>query len=519
MSGDLVVGIDSSTSATKAIAWDSAGRLVAEGRAPVPLANPRPGWFEQEAADWWESTATALRQLTAQVDSARIAGLAVSNQRETFAPFGRDGTPLRAGLIWLDDRATAQQHAFGRRFSAAKLHEIAGRPLDVSPCLFRLIWLAEHEPDLFDRTEIVADVHAWLVFRLTGQWATSLASADPFGMVDLRRGDWSDDILHAAGIPRAKLLPLVRPGAPLGSVAATAAAATGLRAGTPVFAGGGDGQCAGTGVAVLQPGRAYLNLGTAVVSGTYGEGYAFDHAFRTETAIAERGYIYETSLRTGTFLVDWLAHEMFGLDPARRREALAALEAEAAASPVGAGGVMLVPYWQGCQTPHWDSAARGIVAGLSGSTRRGDVFRALLEGIALDLAHAMQRAAAATGVVTDHVVAIGGGAASDLWLQILADALAVPLRRSLTTEASSLGAAMAAAKGAGWYPDIAATAAAMASPTARGFEPDPARVARYAELRALHAELWPALADWNRRLRALTERAAGGATAAFAANG
>lgn len=499
---DLVVGLDSSTTATKAIAWDRAGALVAEGRAAIPLANPAPGFFEQEPGDWWASAAAALRQLAAQVAPARIAAVAIANQRETFGLFAADGRALGPALVWLDDRAIAQHLRFGAEFGAARVHAISGKPLDIIPCLYRVIWLREHEPARFARADLIADVHGYLCFRLTGRWATSTASADPMGMLDMRRLDWSDEILQAAGVPRGKMLPLERPGAWLGEVTAAAAAATGLPAGTPLFAGGGDGQCAGTGVAALRPGRAYINLGTAVVSGTYSEAYAYDPAFRTETAIAEGGYICETCLRSGTFLVDWLTREMFGVDPAGRAGALAALEAEAGASPIGAGGVVLVPYWQGCMTPHWDSAARGVIAGLSGSTRRGDVFRALLEGIALDLAHSAAQAVAATGVEIEHFVAIGGGAASDLWAQILADATARPIRRSATTEASSLGAAMAAAKGAGWFDTFADAAGAMASPIVRSFEPHPGRVRRYAELREIHAALWPTLSAWNRRLRA-----------------
>ena len=509
MTPDLIVGIDSSTSATKAIAWDRGGRLVAEGRAAIPLANPRPDWFEQDPRDWWASTATALRQLTAQVEPARIAGIAISNQRETFGLFTANAEALRPGLIWLDARASAQQRRFGESFGAERVHAISGKPLDVIPCLYRILWLMEHEPEVFARADLIADVHAYLGFHLTGRWVTSTASADPMGLLDMRGLEWSEDILRAAGIPREKLLPLAQPGAFLGVVTPAAAAATGLRAGTPLFAGGGDGQCAGTGVAVLEPGRAYINLGTAVVAGTYSETYAYDLAFRTETAIAERGYIFETCLRSGTFLVDWLTREMFGIEPARRAAALVALEAEAAASPIGANGVVVLPLWQGSMTPHWDSAARGVIAGLSGSTRRGDVFRALLEGIALDMAHYTGRAVAATGVEIDHFVAIGGGAASDVWAQILADTMGRPIRRSTTTEASSLGAAMAAAKGAGWYPSVAAAATAMASSTARSFEPDPGRVARYAELQSLHEQLWPKLSAWNRDLRAFAERQQG----------
>jgi xylulokinase len=502
---DLVVGIDSSTSATKAIAWDRAGMPVAEGRAAIPLTTPRPDWFEQDPSDWWHSTVTALRQLTAKVDAARIAGLAISNQRETFGLFTAAGEALRPGLTWLDSRAGAQVRSFGDRFGAERVHAISGRPLDISPCLYRLLWLQEHEAALFRQADLIADVHGYLCFHLTGRWVTSTASADPMGLLDMQRMAWSEEILQAAGVPRAKLLPLAPPAAWLGEVTAEAAAATGLPAGTPLFAGGGDGQCAGTGVDVLQPGRAYVNLGTAVVSGMYSERYIHDRAFRTETAIAERGYICETSLRSGTFLVDWLTREMLGIDPAQRAAALATLEAEASASPIGAGGVIVLPYWQGSMTPHWDSAARGVIAGLSGSTLRGDVFRALLEGIALDVAHTSARLAATNATAIDHFVAIGGGAASDLWAGILADATGKPILRSTTTEASSLGAAMAAARGADWFPSVAAAASAMASTTARRFTPDPTRVGLYAQLQAIHDGLWPRLSAWNRELRAFAD--------------
>ena len=386
MPRDLVIGIDSSTTATKAIAWDRTGAPVAEGRAAIPLAQPRPRYFEQDPEDWWRSTSLALRELTAKVEPARIAGVAISNQRETFGLFGEHGEPVRPAIVWLDERAMDQMRRFGASFGAEKIHTISGKPVDITPCLYRMVWLRENEPHLLDRAAYVSEVHGYLCFRLTGRWTTSTASADPLGVLDMERLVWSQDILAAAGVSIDKMLALVRPGALIGTVTETAAQATGLPADTPVFAAGGDGQCAGTGVDVLRPGRAYINLGTAVVSGSYSERYAFDPAFRTETAVADQGYIFETCLRSGTFLFDWLTREILGMDPQRELEALTALEAEAAASPVGANGVMLVPYWEGCMTPYWDAAARGVIVGLSGSTRRGDLYRALLEGVVLEQA-------------------------------------------------------------------------------------------------------------------------------------
>ena len=508
MQRDLVIGIDSSTTATKAIAWDRTGSPVAEGRAAIPLAQPRPRYFEQEPEDWWRSTFLALRELAAKVEPARIAGVAISNQRETFGLFGEHGEPIRPAIVWLDERAMDQMRRFAASFGAEKIHAISGKPVDITPCLYRMVWLRENEPHLLDRAAYVAEVHGYLCFRLTGRWTTSTASADPLGVLDMERLGWSEEILAAAGVPIDKMLALVRPGGFIGNVTDAAAQATGLPAGTPIFAGGGDGQCAGTGVDVLRSGRAYINLGTAVVSGSYSQRYAFDAAFRTETAVADRGYIVETCLRSGTFLVDWLSRELLGIDPQRELEALTALEAEASASPVGANGVMLVPYWEGCMTPYWDASARGVIAGLSGSTRRGDLYRALLEGVALEQALASKRLQTGCGQTIDHYVAVGGGTASDLWMQILADATGVPIHRSTSKEASSLGAAMAAATGCGWFRSFTEASAAMAGHIVRTFEPRPKERAAYAELGEIYRELWPALSSWNQKLARFVEQQA-----------
>ncbi len=505
MHQDLVIGIDSSTSATKAIAWTRAGEAVAEGRQLIALHNPQAGWFEQDPGDWWGSTKTALMQLTQKIDASRVAAIAISNQRETFGLFTEQGDALRPGTTWLDERARQEVARFAKSFGAERVHDISGKPSDVLPCLYRMMWFAEHEPENFARADRMAEVHGFLVHQLTGSWATSTASADPMGVLDMRAQDWSREILDAAGVGVKRLPKLFRPGEVMGAVSSAAATSTGLKPGTPVVAGGGDGQCAGAGAQITAPGRAYINMGTAVVSGSYGTTYAHDRAFRTETAVADGGYIYEVCVRTGTFLVDWMAREMFNVDPAKQAGLFKTLETEAAQSPIGAGGVVLLPYWLGCMNPYWDSYARGVIAGISGSTKRGDIYRALLEGIALDAAEATDKVVATTGVPINSLVAIGGGSDSDLWLQIIADTMARPVQRSVTREASSLGAAMAAARGAGWFASITDASTAMAAAPVRTFEPDPKRAARYRELRAIHADLWPTLSAWNGRLAKFAE--------------
>lgn len=499
MRGDLVIGIDSSTTATKAIAFDARGRIVAEGRAPIPLSNPHPGWFEQEVSDWTGALTKALKQLTKKIDAKRIAGLAISNQRESFAQFDSKGKALRPGTLWLDERAQKEVKDIVAELGAEAVHNISGKPADVTPCLYRCRWLSTHMPKVWARTAKTAEVHGVLTHFLTGQWATSTASADPMGLLDVGAYDWSDVLLKAARLTREQLPRLHRPGEIMGEVTAEAAKLTGLKPGTPVIAGGGDGQCAGTGANTFLEGRAYVNLGTAAVSGSYGKHYAANRAFRTMMAVGEEGFSFETAIRTGTFLVNWMVERLFNVSPDKDPGIFKALETEAKASPIGAHGLVLVPYWSGVMTPYWDSAARGVIAGLSGNHSRGDVYRALLEGVALEQAMMTNQVADATTTIT-HFAAVGGGSRSDLWCQILADASARDVKRLETAEASALGAAMAAAKGAGWYKSVPQASAAMSGKPSKTFRPRKKDSARYQELLGIYSELWPKLSDWNQKL-------------------
>ncbi len=504
MTRDLVIGLDSSTTATKAIAWDRDGHAIAEGRAPIALSNPQAGWFEQAAGDWWISARTAIRELTGKVKPERIAALAISNQRESFAQFDSEGRALRPGTLWLDERGRSEIGRLAEKLGRDEIHRISGKPVDLTPCLYRCAWFDAHMPEIWTKTAKTAEVHGVLVHHLTGEWTTSTASADPMGLLDMKAQDWSDILLASVRLTRAQLPRLVRPGQKIAHLSPAASEATGLSRDVAVIAGGGDGQCAGTGANVFAKGRAYLNLGTAVVSGSFGEAYAHDPAFRTMNALAEDGYIYESCQRTGTFLVNWMVEQLFNIDPAGNAQIFRTLEAEAAQSPIGAHGLALVPYWSGCMTPYWDSNARGVIAGLTASHRRGDVYRALLEGVALEQAMVTERIARATDPI-DHFIAIGGGAASDLWCQIIADATGRRVMRSTTVEASSLGAAAAAAAGAGWYASVTQAANAMAGALTRTFTPETRAHARYRELAAIYADLWPSLSKWNERMAAFAQ--------------
>jgi sugar (pentulose or hexulose) kinase len=505
MDRDLVIGLDSSTSATKAIAWTREGLPIAEGRSPIPLASPAADWYEQNPGDWWNSACLALRDLLGRVSPARIAALAISAQRETFVPLAADGSPVRPAIVWLDQRCRDEVSWLSGLVGRRRIHEISGKPADMAPVAYRMAWMLRNEPKEYGRTAIFADVHAYLTWRLTGHFRTSWASADPLGLFDMRKKLWSGEILKALHLEPAQLPLTEAPGTVLGQVNEDAAASTSLPAGTPVVAGGGDGQAAGLGVNALTPSRAYLNLGTAVVAGIHSSEYRTGQAWRTMGSCSGDGYYLETSLRSGTFLLDWFLDTCGG--GARDSEARRRLESEAASLPAGSGGVLAVPYWGAVMTPYWDPDARGCLIGLTGAHRTAHLYRALLEGIALEQALVTKMIEQEAGIQVQEFVAIGGGAASDLWCQIIADTCGKPVRRSPTVEASSLGAAMCAAAGAGWFDGVPAAAEAMSGEIARSTEPCASRVARYAELLEIYREIYPQLRQTYHRLARFAESA------------
>jgi sugar (pentulose or hexulose) kinase len=505
MKPDLVVGIDQSTTATKAIAFNVRGQIVAEGRAAVPLTNPRMGWFEQDVSDWTGSVASALKLLTRKISKERIAAVSISNQRESFAQFDDQCKALRPGTLWLDERAHVEMREIATEVGAERLHNISGIPNDITPCRTRCRWLAKHEPQMWKRTAKTAEVHGVITHFLTGEWKTSLSSASPMGLLDAKACDWSDILLKAACLKREQLPTLVASGDVMGVVSDEAAKRTGLKAGTPVVAGGGDGQCAGAGANIFLKGRAYLNLGTAVVSGSYGEDYSVDPAFRSLSAVGEKGFSFETAIRTGTYLISWFVERMFHQNPTKNPQFIAQLEDEAKAVPIGSRGLVLVPYFSGIMTPYWDSDGRGVLAGLSGSHTRGDIYRALLEGIALEQTMMTNRVAAATSPI-DHFAIVGGGSKSDLWCQIIADASGRDIKRLETSEASALGAAMAAAKAAGWFTSISQASSAMSGKPTKTFRPRMKKAKAYAELLSIYQDLWPQMSNWNARMQDFARR-------------
>lgn len=492
---DLVIGIDCSTTAAKAVVWDRNGRALAVGRRGYELSHVRSGWVEQHAPDWWAATFAALGEAVAKVGGARIAGVAITHQRETFVCLDEAGEPVRPAITWMDVRATREVEEFG----SAEVHRVTGKPPNPTPAWYKLLWLKAHEPQTIARTAHVVDVAAYLVRKLTGEWATSWACADPLGLVDLQRFDYDDGLLGLAGLCRSQVSRLLPPGSVAGALRPSLAAELGLAAGLPVVVGAGDGQSAGLGCNVTKPGRAYLNLGTGTVSGVHAESYGHDMAYRTMGGPVPGTYILETFIGGGTQNIVWFVEQLgiTGNKDAASPEQI--MEEAASAVPLGAGGLLCLPYWTGAMTPYWDGHARGTFVGLSGLHGKAHMYRAVLEGMALEQRLLTSGVERVTGIAIDEILMLGGGSRSSLWCQIISDVLGRPVKLVREQESTALGAGIHAAAALGLHADLRAAADAMTG-IEKSYEPNGDRHQRYSGLYEAYRSIYPGLKNAFRLL-------------------
>jgi len=504
MAKDLVIGIDCSTTASKAIVFDKRGLAVAEGRCALPLFMPRPGWHEQPAESWWTATIQALREAMAHIDPQRLAALSIAHQRETFVPVDETGQPLRHAIVWMDERSRAVLPEIARACSPVRFHRISGKPLSGNLSIGKILWLKENEPEVFERAVRFLDVHAFLVHRLTGEFRTSWGSADPMGLFDTQQHCWARELVASVGLHLEQLPAVHSPGQIIGTVTRECSAACGLPVGLPVVAGLGDGQAAGLGANVTCSGVAYLSLGTSVISGTLAKSYVTDRAFRTMTSAQSGMFLLETVLLSGTYILSWFLEHWAcaGAGLSTMEEFEVAIQD----IPPGAQGLMLVPYWNSAMNPYWDAGASGIVAGWRGFHDRRHIYRAILEGIALELRLHASGVEAALEQPIEYFIGTGGGARSTVWLQIIADVTGKPIFRSRNVETAALGAAILAAQAAGLYGNVQEAAEAMTCTEARSFEPDVRRHDIYSRLyEQVYRHLFPSLQPYLDRLTELTE--------------
>ncbi len=486
----LVLGIDSSTTATKAVLLDESLSVVGVGSSEYGFETPRPLWSEQDPELWWTATLAAVRDVLASTGAAGadIAAIGLTGQMHGATLLDVKDRVLRPAILWNDQRTAAECDLMRRVVGRERLIAITGNDAQTGFTASKLLWVRDHEPELWKRVAHVLLPKDYVRFRLSGDHATDKADGSGMQLFDLAARDWSPELLELLEIPAA-WLPSTHEGPEItGVVSAGAAAATGLRAGTPIVAGGGDQAAGAVASGAVVVGVVSVSLGTSGVVFATTDGLAIEPQGRVHAfchAVPGKWHQMGVMLSAAGSL-RWLRDAVM---PGLGYTELTAMAAEV---PAGSDGLTFLPYLTGERTPHADPLARGAFVGLTVRHDRRHLARAVLEGVSYGLRDNLELMIS-TGLPRPTEVRLsGGGARSQLWCQILADTLGVTVVTVNADQAAAQGAALLATVSAGWQRDVeSASAAGVTTSPAASPSVDQAR---YEDGFTAFRDLYPALA-------------------------
>lgn len=492
----MIVAHDLGTTGDKASLHEDDGRLVASLTVHYDTHYGRGGRVEQDPDAWWAAVAQATRSLleTTSTVADQVRAVGFSGQMMGAVFLDANFSLVRPAMIWADTRSSLQSDAISRTVGFDRGYNITGHQFNPTYSLSKIVWLRENDPETFAKVAHVCQAKDYIVARLTGRLVTDPSDASGTNAFDQSTGDWSAEILAAAGID-ASLLPEIVPSTTvLGTVTAAAADYTGLAAGTPVVIGGGDGPLAALGAGIVDEGDgAYAYLGSSSWVSFASPQPLLDPGKRTMTFnhVVPGAYVPTATMQSGGGSLQWIADV---LEPGADGKRFDRLVANAATVEASGEGLFFLPHLLGERSPYWNPDARGAFVGLSRHHGPEHLTRAVLEGVAFNLGTCVD-AFRQSGAVIDRVDAIGGGAKSDAWLQIMADAWGVTVRRrDIVDEANSLGAAVTAGVGAGLISDFG-VARELSTVTA-SFEPIDENHARYTAAHERFLDAYLRLESW-----------------------
>jgi xylulokinase len=451
-----LLGLDISTTGAKALLIDEHGAVVSSYTTPQLISTPQPLWSEQNPADWWSGIVTSIRAVLEEIGAGEsVSTVGLTGQMHGLVCLDGDGEVLRPAILWNDQRTQAQCDAITATIGASRLIELTGNRALTGFTAPKILWVRDHEPEVYGRIAHVLLPKDYIRFRLTGAYATDLAGAAGTLLLDVANRDWSQEALQALDIPP-EWMPRTHEGtAVTGTISDQAARQTGLKAGIPVVGGGGDQAAQAVGVGAVVPGRVALTVGTSGVVFAPLASYAYEpegrlHAF---CHAAPGQWCFMGVMLSAAGSLQWY------------RDTLApeidfhSLLGEVANTSPGSDGLLFLPYLSGERTPHPDPLARGAFVGLTVRHGRAHLTRAVLEGVAFGLRDSFEMIKQSeAGREINEIRVSGGGARNPLWRQILADVLQSPLTTVEAVEGAAYGAALLAGVGAGVWPNVEAAA-------------------------------------------------------------
>ncbi|MCL2698443.1 MAG: xylulokinase [Oscillospiraceae bacterium] len=494
-----ILGIDIGTSGTKTVLFSENGTPEASSTHEYPLYTPQNGYAEQNAEDWWHAVVESIKDVLAEsaVNPAEIKGIGLSGQMHGLVMLDADNKVIRKSIIWCDQRTAKEVDELNEKVGHDKLIEITANPAITGFTAAKILWVRNNEPENYDKCRHILLPKDYIRFMLTGEYATEVSDASGMQLLDIPKRDWSDEVLQKLNIDKALLAKVYESPEITGEITAKVAAETGLKAGTPVVGGAGDNAAAAIGTGVVEDGKAFTTIGSSGVVFAHTSKISIDKGGRVHTfccAVPGAWHVMGVTQSAGLSLkwfrdnLCWGEMEtalLMGVDP------YYLTDKAAEKVPIGANGLMYLPYLNGERTPHLDPNARGVFFGLSSMHKKKDMIRAIMEGVAYsmrDCAEVMR----GMGINVSDMMACGGGGSSALWRQMLADLYGCPVKTTLNKEGPALGVALLAAVGTGIYKSVPEACSAVIKAD-RVQEPISENIHKYAKVYDLYTKLYPAM--------------------------
>ncbi len=498
MKGPLFLGMDVGTTGVKVLLVNGQGNVLGQETSEYPLLQPQPLWAEQNPADWWSAAITALNKVSHRHPlKGRLVAIGLTGQMHGSVFLDRKGEVIRPAILWCDQRTGDQVRKIEETVGKERLNQITGNPVFTGFTAPKILWLRQNEPDAYQKIAKILLPKDYLRFKLTGEFASDVTDNSGTSMFDVSQRRWSLEILEALRIKQEWLAPVFESSEVVGKVERTAASLTGVPEGTPVVAGAGDQAASGVGNGVVSPGIISSTIGTSGVIFAFSEKVLKDPAGRIHFmchAVPGKWHLMGVCLSSGGSLRwfrDNFCQEEIVQAKREGRDPYEIIAEEAKGVPPGCEGLIFLPYLTGERTPHADPLARAVFFGATSRHTKKHFLRAVMEGVVFGLRDSIE-AMKRLGLEIEEVRASGGGARSDLWCQIQADIFHQTIFRTENPDTTSLGAAILAACGVGYFKTVPEACRVMVKIREK-FLPDPKNSQVYDCIYQVFGNLYPIL--------------------------